>query len=68
LVTSGLEQLEGLLGVAERGVIVALVLGYPAKVLMDAGLTGAVVELPVQLEALRQVGAGLSVVTGCGAG
>lgn len=43
----GLEQVEGLLGVAERDAMVALVLGHQAEILLDDGLANLVAELLV---------------------
>ena len=66
--SDGLEQAEGLLGVAERVGVAALVPGHPAERLVDPGLAGAVTELAVQLQACGEVGAGLVVVGEPGAG
>jgi hypothetical protein len=54
-------QGKGLLGVAECVGVPALALSHRAEALVDAPLAGVVAELPVQLQALGQVGAGLVV-------
>ena len=56
------EQAEGLLFVAERVGVTALVLGDPAEGVAGEGLAGAVAEMPAQPQACRQVAAGLPVV------
>ena len=61
-VGGGAEQSEGLLPVAERVAVTALVLGDPAKGDAGEGLAGAVAELPLQPQTYRQVTAGLPVV------
>ena len=48
--------------------VAALALGHPAQGLVDAGLARAVTELPVQPEAVGQVGASLAVIAEPGAG
>jgi hypothetical protein len=68
LVTDGSEQGEGPLGVAERVAGEFFVVGHIAQGLIGAGLASPVAELPAQVKALGQVGAGLVVVTEPGAG
>src|ERR1700733_9763908 len=66
-ITSGLIQGDGLLGVAERVSMAVLALADPAKGQVGAGLPGAITELPVEPEALRQLCTSLVVVGELGA-
>jgi hypothetical protein len=64
----GLEQREGLLGVAQTLGGVALMREQPANILVGLGLSGAIAEVPVQVRAFGELGMGLVVVAEPGEG